>query len=70
MLSSSGVFAEANKKMEKIPSISIEDFSKVEMKTGKVIAAEAIPKSSKLLKLQGGYRRGDPADCEWHCAIL
>ena len=44
--------AEANKKMEKIPSISIEDFSKVEMKTGKVIAAEAIPKSSKLLKLR------------------
>ena len=38
--------------MEKIPSISIEDFSKVEMKTGKVIAAEAIPKSSKLLKLR------------------
>ena len=40
--------------------ISIEDFSKVEMKTGKVLAAEAIPKSSKLLKLQvdvGGETR-------------
>jgi methionyl-tRNA synthetase len=44
--------AEANKKMEKVPSISIEEFSKVEMKTGKVLAAEAIPKSSKLLKLR------------------
>jgi methionyl-tRNA synthetase len=43
---------EADKKMEKMPMISIEDFSKVEMKTGKVLAAEAIPKSSKLLKLQ------------------
>ena len=51
---------EANKKMEKIPMISIEDFSKVEMKTGIVLAAEAIPKSSKLLKLQvdiGGETR-------------
>jgi methionyl-tRNA synthetase len=51
---------EANKKMEKMPMISIEDFSKVEMKTGKVLAAEAIPKSSKLLKLQvyvGGETR-------------
>ena len=40
--------------------ISIEDFSKVEMKTGIVLAAEAIPKSSKLLKLQvdiGGETR-------------
>jgi methionyl-tRNA synthetase len=51
---------EANKKMEKTPMISIEDFSKVEMKTGKILAAEAIPKSSKLLKLQvdvGGETR-------------
>ncbi len=40
--------------------ISIEDFSKVEMKTGIVLAAEAIPKSGKLLKLQvdtGGETR-------------
>ena len=43
---------EANKKMEKIPLISIEDFSKIEMKTGTVLAAEAIQKSSKLLKLK------------------
>jgi methionyl-tRNA synthetase len=43
---------EANNKMEKIPSISIEDFNKIEMKTGKILAAEAIPKSSKLLKIK------------------
>jgi len=52
--------AEANKKMEKTPPITIEDFAKVEMKTGKVLVAEAIPKSSKLLKLQvdiGGETR-------------
>jgi len=51
---------DADKKMEKTPMISIDDFSKVEMKTGKVLAAEAIPKSSKLLKLQvdvGGETR-------------
>jgi methionyl-tRNA synthetase len=44
--------AEANKRMEKIPALTIEEFAKVEMKTGIVLAAEAIPKSSKLLKLQ------------------
>src|SRR5690606_29066303 len=31
--------------------ISIEDFSKVEMKVGRIVSAESIPKSSKLLKL-------------------
>jgi len=52
--------SEANKKMEKTPQITIEDFAKVEMKTGTILAAEAIPKSSKLLKLQvdvGGETR-------------
>jgi len=52
--------AEANKRMEKTPALSIEEFAKVEMKTGLVLAAEAIPKSSKLLKLQvdtGGETR-------------
>ncbi len=35
-----------------IPLISIEDFMKIQLKTGKVVAAEAVPKSKKLLKLQ------------------
>jgi methionyl-tRNA synthetase len=46
--------------MEKTPLITIEEFAKVEMKTGIVLAAEAIPKSGKLLKLQvdiGGETR-------------
>ena len=34
------------------PQISIEDFQKVRLKVGKVVAAERVPKSSKLLKLQ------------------
>jgi len=52
--------AEANRKMEKIPAISIDEFAKVEIRTGKVLSAEAIPKSNKLLKLQvdiGGETR-------------
>jgi len=32
--------------------ISIEDFAKVEMKVGKVMAAERVPQSDKLIKLQ------------------
>jgi methionyl-tRNA synthetase len=34
------------------PQISIEDFAKIELRVGKVLAAERVPKSSKLLKLQ------------------
>jgi methionyl-tRNA synthetase len=32
--------------------ISIEDFAKVEMRVGEILAAEPIPKADKLLKLQ------------------
>ena len=52
--------AEANKKMEKTTMISIDEFSRIEIKTGKVLAAEPVPKSNKLLKLQvdiGGETR-------------
>lgn len=34
------------------PLISIEDFKKVDLRLGKVISAERVPKSDKLLKLQ------------------
>ena len=43
---------EANKKMEKIPTVTIEEFQKLEIKTGRVLAAEPVPKSDKLLRLQ------------------
>ena len=33
------------------PSIGIEDFQKIQLKVGKVLAAERVPKSGKLLKL-------------------
>ncbi|MCX6700922.1 MAG: methionine--tRNA ligase [Methanomicrobiales archaeon] len=38
--------------VEKIPEITIEDFSALDIRTGTIISAEAVPKSSKLLKLQ------------------
>ena len=34
------------------PQITIEDFFKVELKVGRVVAAEAVPKSRKLIRLQ------------------
>ncbi|MBE5740836.1 MAG: methionine--tRNA ligase subunit beta, partial [Clostridiales bacterium] len=35
---------------EKVPEISFDDFVKVQMRVGEIIACEAVPKSSKLLK--------------------
>jgi methionyl-tRNA synthetase len=42
------------------PTITIDDFAKVDLRVGKVVGCEAVPKSSKLLKLQvevGGEQR-------------
>ncbi len=44
--------AEANKKMEKKTVVTFEEFQKLDIRTGKVLSAEPVPKSSKLLKLQ------------------
>ncbi len=35
-----------------VATIGIEDFSKVELRVGRILAAERVPKSQKLLKLQ------------------
>jgi methionyl-tRNA synthetase len=43
---------EAGKKGKKTETVSIEDFSRLDLRTGRIIAAEPVPKSSKLLKLQ------------------
>ena len=37
-------------KEEKTPEVSFDDFLKVELRVGEIIACEAVPKSSKLLK--------------------
>ncbi len=42
----------AEQKPEEINLISIEDFAKVQLKIGKVLQAERVPKSKKLIKLQ------------------
>jgi methionyl-tRNA synthetase len=44
--------ADANKKAEKIPMVTFEEFQKLDLRTGKVLSAEPVPKSNKLLKLQ------------------
>jgi methionyl-tRNA synthetase len=43
--------ADANKKMERIPVVTYEEFQKLDIRTGKVLFAEPVPKSNKLLKL-------------------
>jgi methionyl-tRNA synthetase len=43
--------AEADKKSEKTCLVTFEEFQKLDIRTGTVLAAEPIPKSSKLLKI-------------------
>ncbi|CAM3789025.1 methionine--tRNA ligase [Cohnella lubricantis] len=44
--------AEQAKSIEHKDEIGIEDFAKIELRVGQVLACEAIPKADKLLKLQ------------------
>jgi methionyl-tRNA synthetase len=46
----SGETAVETSKMDNL--ISIDDFAKVELKTGKILAAERVPKSEKLIRLE------------------
>ena len=43
--------SEAGKKGDKMPEITIEDFCGMDIRTGKIVSAEPVPKSTKLLKL-------------------
>ncbi len=54
---------EENKKTENLVStakINYDDFKKVEMKVGKIIAAEKVPGSEKLLKLSVDFAEVTP----------
>ncbi|MBE7079488.1 MAG: methionine--tRNA ligase [Clostridiales bacterium] len=42
--------AEEAKEEEKVPEITFDDFVKVQLRVGEIIACEAVPKSNKLLK--------------------
>ena len=42
----------AGPQMSTAPQITIEEFQKIQLKTAKVLSAERVPKSEKLLKLQ------------------
>ena len=44
--------ARPSESQEALSQISIDDFFKVELRVGKVVAAEAVPKSRKLIKIQ------------------
>lgn len=35
-----------------VPQITIEEFQKIQLKTAKILSAERVPKSQKLIKLQ------------------
>jgi len=43
--------AESNKNEQEVQEITIDDFAKVQLKTGKVLTAEKVEKADKLLKL-------------------
>ena len=43
---------EAKKRSKKEVPVSIEEFSRLDIRTGRILSAEPIPKSTKLLKLQ------------------
>jgi methionyl-tRNA synthetase len=47
-----GMKGEEPPKMDTSPYITMEDFKKMDLRVGKILAAEAIPKSEKLLRLQ------------------
>ena len=42
----------ADAALDESPKISIDDFFKVELRVGRVVTAEAVPKSRKLIKIQ------------------
>lgn len=42
------------------PKISYDDFAKVEIKVGKILSAEKIPATDKLLKLSVDFAEGAP----------
>ncbi|TAL68367.1 MAG: methionine--tRNA ligase [Bacteroidetes bacterium] len=47
-----GLKLEEQKEAPAIPLITIDDFTKIQLRTAKVIKAEKVPKSKKLLRLQ------------------
>ena len=42
------------------PKISYEDFAKIEIKAGKILSAEKIPETDKLLKLSVDFAEASP----------
>lgn len=62
---------EPNATLSLKPTITIDDFKKIDLRVAKVIAAEAVPKSNKLIRLQvaiGGETRQIVAGIAQHYA--
>jgi len=43
---------EAGERVRKTETVSIEEFSRLDIRTGRIVSAEPVPKSQKLLTLQ------------------
>jgi methionyl-tRNA synthetase len=59
-LSSKFVAPSAAPKAPETPSISIDEFAKMDLRAGKILAAEKVPKKDKLLKLSIDLGEGTP----------
>lgn len=46
--------------MENKPTVSIDDFKKLEIKIGHILSAEKVPETEKLLKLSVDFGEGSP----------
>ncbi|HOR42489.1 MAG TPA: methionine--tRNA ligase subunit beta [Atribacterota bacterium] len=45
-----------NKQIQGLPTISMEDFQKLDLRVGKVISAEGVTGTSKLLKIEVDFK--------------
>ena len=50
--------------------ISIDDFAKVEMRTGEIKTAETHPRSEEASEAHGGYWHRGPPSLRGHCRVL
>ena len=50
------VTMETNNKKQELPTISIEDFQKLDLRVGKVISAEGVTGTNKLLKIEVDFK--------------
>ena len=62
--------AKANKKMEKMPPVTFEEFQKLDIRTGQSLVRRTCTKIEQTPEITGRYRRGDPPDRGGYAAVL